>query len=233
MAGIFDHVIDRLSKRNWDNSANALAIEIQLMLRGIGGDTPIQGPVTIDQPGNTPGLVINTPAGAAGPPIGIQTPDGQFPNTIIGGTVTGGFTGPNLTITNGGVVFGNIAGGFSDGGFASNIGDVNVGLNGGVNGDGMGAAASTPGGSDTTTVGVGGGGGLVGQVVSGSGSSYTLKVFQDADPLGSSPSPKTVAAQPLNVDPAETVPPATWVQVYNFGGQYRFTATTFAAEVPS
>lgn len=222
MPGIFDHILERFSKRNWDSSANALAQEIQLAFRGIGLDG-FDGPLIINQQGNNPAIVIRTSTDSPGPSIGIETPDGHLPDVIVGGTVTGGFTGGDYTFTPGGVVFGGTTNGGISVSAPTDIGPITIGLGGGPDGDGY--PDSTNQFGDTTTVGGGGGSGLVGRVQSGGGGTYTVAVY-DAEGV---PADRTAA--PLNVPDSETVPPGTWVSVFLFGTAYKFLASVWLDEV--
>lgn len=57
-----------------------------------------------------------------------------------------------------------------------------------------------------------GGGGTPGKIISGSGSTYTVGVYADGKTLSG-----TVKATQLQIDPAETIPAGTWVNVVKSG----------------
>lgn len=71
---------------------------------------------------------------------------------------------------------------------------------------------------DPTTVAIesGGGGGFPGKIISGSGSSYQVDVYEDG--LTESPTRRTVTQ--LQIDSSETIPANTWALVGKIGDEY-------------
>lgn len=70
--------------------------------------------------------------------------------------------------------------------------------------------------SSNQTVVSGGGGGFPGQIISGSGNTYSVAVYESS----LSGSPITRSVRQLQIDPSATIPPDSWVMVGKVGPDY-------------